>query len=396
MTSPYKKRYFDQSQVESDHKDIVVSQLKAEAFELRENERDYNDLNSRVNNLNHRFNLLQEEKVLDEKEHNYRNELNLKTINALRNEVEGLKSDLNAITRDADDIRADNESVNVVVRNRTSDLAKLKSDLADLSDDNTHLTLENKELDRQAVKVQSENKEQTAESNHVNDQVDEATSKKNRNERLIVENEKSVEKLLRINDDLKVQQEEVRVQIKEKVLTIRNAEHTVSENRKRIITLEARLNDRRRVNEKLKNDINASQADQEEETEKGAKLGSRIRNIEGDINERDQELEELRQQVAELRKEQHALLESNDALINDIKVSNRHLDVVTVQNYNLVDEVEKINQEDEEIRQILLRKERIYETTGKCTDRMRVSTVKMNSTLQSPVRTASTKDGFEV
>jgi len=396
MASPYRKRYFDQAQIESDHKDVIISQLKAECFELRENERDYNDLNSRVNNLNHRFNLLQEEKVLDEKEHNYRSEVNLKTINALRDEVVALKGDLTAVERDNQDLRADNESVNLVIRAKTADLAQLKSDLADLSDDNSQLNLQNKELDRQVIKVQSENKEQVAESHHLSDKVDEANTRQAKNERLIAENEKDVQKLLRIQDDLKAQQEDLRANIREKTNVTRNAEHELSENKKRIISLEARLNDRRRVNDKLKNDIGSSQRDQDEEIEKGTKIMTRIRGLEADIEDREDEITTLRRQVAELRKEQTHLLETNDALINDIKVSNRHLDVVTVQNYNLIDEVEKINQEDEEIRDILNRRERVHETTSKCTDRMRVSTVKLNSTLQSPVKTASTKDGFEV
>lgn len=48
---------------DSDHKDLVISQLKAELFELRKNEKDYNELHTKLNNLEHRYNLLQEEKV---------------------------------------------------------------------------------------------------------------------------------------------------------------------------------------------------------------------------------------------------------------------------------------------------------------------------------------------
>lgn len=57
-------QYFDPAQVESDQKDLIISQLKAELFELRQNERDYNELHTKLNNLEHRYNLLQEEKVI--------------------------------------------------------------------------------------------------------------------------------------------------------------------------------------------------------------------------------------------------------------------------------------------------------------------------------------------
>ncbi len=57
------QKYFSPPQVESDQKDLIISQLKAEIFELRQNDRDYHDLSSQLKNLEHRHNLLQEEKV---------------------------------------------------------------------------------------------------------------------------------------------------------------------------------------------------------------------------------------------------------------------------------------------------------------------------------------------
>ena len=56
-------KYFDPKQIESDQKDLVISKLKAELFELRRNEKNYEDLHSKLNNLEHRSNLIQEEKV---------------------------------------------------------------------------------------------------------------------------------------------------------------------------------------------------------------------------------------------------------------------------------------------------------------------------------------------
>jgi len=67
-------RYFSPSQVESDQKDLIISQLKAEIFELRQNERDYVDLASQLRNLEHRYNLLQEEKYRAEADFKNRNE----------------------------------------------------------------------------------------------------------------------------------------------------------------------------------------------------------------------------------------------------------------------------------------------------------------------------------
>ena len=56
-------QYYDQTQIDSDHKDLVISQFKAELYDLRQTQRDYDDLHTRLTNLEHRYNLLQEEKV---------------------------------------------------------------------------------------------------------------------------------------------------------------------------------------------------------------------------------------------------------------------------------------------------------------------------------------------
>lgn len=42
---------------------MLISQLKAEIFEMKQNERDFNELNQHLKNLEHRYTILNEEKV---------------------------------------------------------------------------------------------------------------------------------------------------------------------------------------------------------------------------------------------------------------------------------------------------------------------------------------------
>lgn len=149
MASPYRKRYDDLAQQESEYKDIVISKLKASAFELHQNEQECDKLNLRLTNLNHRLNGLQNEKDLDEKEYNHRNDLNTKTIYNLRDEVRALEAELDKIEADIALKRNDNDGVNRIISIKSSDLAKLKCELADLADDNKALTLDNKDLEQQ-------------------------------------------------------------------------------------------------------------------------------------------------------------------------------------------------------------------------------------------------------
>eukprot|EP00831_Metopus_contortus_P054369 TRINITY_DN45756_c0_g1_i2.p1 TRINITY_DN45756_c0_g1~~TRINITY_DN45756_c0_g1_i2.p1 ORF type:complete len:145 (+),score=49.95 TRINITY_DN45756_c0_g1_i2:132-566(+) len=62
MTSPYK------SALEEERKDIIIRQLERENNELRQKERDYYILNSQLVDLEHRFRMLQEEKLRAQKD----------------------------------------------------------------------------------------------------------------------------------------------------------------------------------------------------------------------------------------------------------------------------------------------------------------------------------------
>jgi uncharacterized small protein (DUF1192 family) len=50
----------------------LISQLKAEIFELQQNEKDFEEINSSLKNLEHRYALLQDDKARQEAEHKAR------------------------------------------------------------------------------------------------------------------------------------------------------------------------------------------------------------------------------------------------------------------------------------------------------------------------------------
>lgn len=385
MTSSYKK-YFDPAQIESDQKDLVVSQLKAELFELRQNERDYNELHSKLNNLEHRYNLLQEEKSLNEREFKNRNELNLRTINNLKSDIDTLKQELNVLNADAQDLRFDNQSINEIVNNRSSEIAQLKAELGDLSDSNAHLSLEKKDLETQISRVRTENREHNLELEETNHQIGEATERRNKFERLIRELEYENERLEKTNEDLQRQQDGLRLEIRNKVDNTKYNEQLYSENRKQIIALEADLNDLRRVNEKTKNEIATHQKNQQSEHTKNLEAQSRINKIEALIKERDYEVNSLRGEYDELKRDHLKLLDTNDDLNHDIDACARHLDLLSLQNSELLQELERFNYQDQEVRQVLDRKDKVDDVKKKYEGKMRSSFHAMSASIRSPLR----------
>lgn len=57
------KKYFSPAQVESDQKDLIISQLKADIFELKKNEQECFELSQQIKSLEAKYQSLYEENV---------------------------------------------------------------------------------------------------------------------------------------------------------------------------------------------------------------------------------------------------------------------------------------------------------------------------------------------
>lgn len=80
--------------MEQDQKDIVIAQLKAENFEYRQKEKDYNSLHKALLDLEHRYKLLQEEKNRTERDSRDRDELSFKKNDSLQSDIRVLNASI--------------------------------------------------------------------------------------------------------------------------------------------------------------------------------------------------------------------------------------------------------------------------------------------------------------
>jgi len=310
----------------------------------------------------------------------------LRTINNLKSDIDALKQELNVLNADIQDLRFDNTNINEIVNSRSSEVAQLKAELADLSDNNSHLAMEKKDLETQISRTRTENREHNLELEDFNHQIAEATEKRNKFERLIRELEYEGERLEKSNEELQRNQDSLRLEIRSKVDATKYNEQVYSENRKQIIALEADLNDLRRVIEKSKNEIAVNQKNQQSEYSKNLEAQSRINKLEALIKERDYEVDQYRGEYDELKRDHLKLLDTNDDLNHDIEACTRHFDLLTVQNNDLVQELEKFNYTDQEVRQVLDRKDKVDDVKKRYEGRMRSSFHAMNSSMRSPAK----------
>mmetsp|Transcript_34514 Transcript_34514/g.34164 ORF Transcript_34514/g.34164 Transcript_34514/m.34164 type:complete len:291 (-) Transcript_34514:194-1066(-) len=82
--------YFDSLKLEADQKDLLISELKAENFELRNKERHYHTMHDNIGGIEHECAIVSEEKRSMEEEMRRRSEADGASIRRLREENESL------------------------------------------------------------------------------------------------------------------------------------------------------------------------------------------------------------------------------------------------------------------------------------------------------------------
>ena len=90
----YNAIFYDKLKTESDQKDLLIAQLKAEIFELRQNEKDQALLRQQIANLESRNQTINEDKIIKEKEWANRTDLQQSTINNLKDDLTVLQGSL--------------------------------------------------------------------------------------------------------------------------------------------------------------------------------------------------------------------------------------------------------------------------------------------------------------
>ncbi|CAK93525.1 unnamed protein product (macronuclear) [Paramecium tetraurelia] len=118
--------FYSPAKFENDQKDLMISQLKAENFELKQNDRDYQELATHLKSLEHRYNMLHEEKMRNEVEFRNRSDQTLKTIANLRNEIDNLKSQLTDKHIENQEMKAENLAFKEITEHRSQENQRVK------------------------------------------------------------------------------------------------------------------------------------------------------------------------------------------------------------------------------------------------------------------------------
>lgn len=377
-------RYFSPSQVESDQKDLLISQIKAEIFELKQNERDYLDLAAQLRNIEHCYNLLQDEKLRAESDFKSRNDINFKTIANLKTDIDTLKSNIAENNIEYQELKAENQAVKDIAEQRDISIRKIKNEIADALEQNDSLNQQRRNLETELSNLREEKRRIITKIDNASGNLDELNFKNSELEKVIKELEYEQATLERQNVQLQASIDNLTSELHTREDNLETVEKQVADTQKTIATLDADIQDLERHNERTRVEAVQQQRSAQQEVNKNLDLTAKANSLEGNLRSKDVEAAELRREVEKLKADRANLLEGKYQLEQELDTVRRDIDNISVQNNELVDELERFSLEDERARNILDRRDRVSDLKLKSQSQLKQSSLNRSKYERSP------------
>ena len=140
----------------SDQKDLLISQLKAEIFEIEQRDKDYLALRDQLYTIQTKYRHLQDEKLLQDNDFKTRADSNLMTVTGLKKEIDDTRFLLNEKNRANNDLQAEIASTREQISRREAEIFATQRDVAQKSDSGHALRKENDNASYELSKLKDE------------------------------------------------------------------------------------------------------------------------------------------------------------------------------------------------------------------------------------------------
>lgn len=164
-------QYYDSVHLASDQKDLLISQLKAEIFEIQQRDKDYLALRDQLYTIQQKYRHVQDEKLMQDNDYNYRHDQNVVSINSLRKEIEDLRFLLNEKNRSNNEYQAEIGSIRDQISRREQECVALQREVGIKSDQAYGLRKDADNLQYELAKNREEKARDQDEINRLRDAV---------------------------------------------------------------------------------------------------------------------------------------------------------------------------------------------------------------------------------
>ena len=127
-------QYYDSVHLASDQKDLLISQLKAEIFEIEQRDKDYLALRDQLYTIQTKYRHLQDEKLLQDNDFKTRHDSNMLTLQGLKKEIDDTRFLLNEKNRSNNDLQAEIASTREQISRREAEIFASQRDVAQKTD----------------------------------------------------------------------------------------------------------------------------------------------------------------------------------------------------------------------------------------------------------------------
>lgn len=135
---------------------MLISQLKAEIFEIEQRDKDYLALRDQLYTIQTKYRHLQDEKLLQDNDFKTRSDSNNLTLGSLRKEIDDTRYLLNEKNRANNDLQAEIASTREQVSRREAEIFATQRDVAQKNDNGHQLRKENDNAAYELAKLKEE------------------------------------------------------------------------------------------------------------------------------------------------------------------------------------------------------------------------------------------------
>jgi chromosome segregation ATPase len=373
------------SQQSTEHKDRIIAQLRQEAIELRQRERDYKTLQEQLLSLENNFARLNEEKRRIDDDYKARIEGNITFIATLRNEIDDNKTVLTDRKKQNSDLYLELERQKDILDHRSVEIARIRADLHAQQDLNASLQNQKKQLDDDLQLLKERNRDDAIEIDKLAQQVDHKNKESVEYASRIRSIEHEISKALQRIDDLNRILDEKAHALKVKEAALIDAENELHKLRAQQAAYQKELDHLKALDERYRQENADLQRKIDHENVRNSELSRLIQDNEQKIRVREDQIMQLRKELESARYNNSALLDSNANLQAEIDALNNHIRVLQLQNEDLTKELDQFVEANEAIRMRLDRKNRVQEIRNKNEQQLQKSIAQVNDA-RSPIR----------
>ncbi|KAM3147191.1 hypothetical protein pb186bvf_000907 [Paramecium bursaria] len=351
--------FYSPAKFENDQKDLLISQLKAENFELRQNERDYQELAQHLKSLEHRYNMLHDEKMRNEVEFRNRSDQTLKSVAGLRNENDSLKSQLTEKHIEIQELRAESLAVKEIADHRAQDIQRNKSELQQVTENNRRIYEEKLRQEAEIQTLKDEKRRLIHDQEILNNNYEDLLDKLQETEKQFLQLQGDFEILEKQQTLYKQDMDNANQELKNKNENLKYTRLQYQEAQNYISSLQNDLEELHKQKEKYKQESQLYQKNYQQEADTCMELNAQVIQLDQTNKHQERTLIEQRQEIERLKQLHIETLDQSEELASELDQLRRVNEQLIHQHSEISEELERLAMQEEQ--QTLLRNNKIKE-----------------------------------